>query len=68
MRTVLELRIPSDVGAEIRTEGGFLSKCCRSGFTKTEGDTYYSDNLDRAGKVIRFDIQNGIGNVKVRWM
>ncbi len=63
----LELRIPSDVGAEIRTEGGFLSKCCRSGFTK-KGDTYYSDNLDRAGKVIRFDIQNGIGNVKVRWM
>ncbi len=63
----LELRIPSDVGAEIRTEGGFLSKCCRSGFKK-KGDTYYSENLDRAGKVIRFDIQNGIGNIKVKWI
>ena len=50
----IELRIPRDVGAEIRTGGGFLSKCCRSGFKK-KGDTYYSENLERAGKVIRFD-------------
>ena len=63
----LELRIPSDVGAEIRTGDGFFSKCCRSGFKK-KGDTYYSENLDRAGKMIRFDIQNGISNVKVRWI
>jgi len=55
------------VGAEIRTGGGFLSKCFRPGFKK-KGDTYYSENLERTGRVIRFDIQNGIGNVKVKWI
>ena len=63
----LELRIPRDVGAEIRTGGGFLSKCCMSGFKK-EGNTYFSENLDRAEKVIRFDIQKGVGSINIKWL
>lgn len=63
----LEIRIPRDIGAEIRASKSFLSGFDLREFRK-EGDTYYSENLDRVSKVIRLRIRAGIGGVSVRWM
>lgn len=61
------LRIPRSIGAEIRMNKGFFSDADLPEFRK-EGNTYFSDNLERVDKVIRFRVQAGIGGVSVRWM
>jgi hypothetical protein len=61
------LRIPRSVGAEIRMNKGFFSDANLPDFRK-EGNTYFSENLERVDKVIRFRVQAGIGGVSVRWM
>ncbi len=61
------LRIPRSLGAEIRMNKGFFSDANLPEFRK-EGNTYFSQNLDRVDKVLRFRVQAGIGGVSVRWM
>ncbi len=63
----VSLRIPRSLGAEIRMNKGFFSDANLPEFRK-EGNTYFSQNLDRVDKVIRFRVQAGIGGVSVRWM
>lgn len=63
----IELILPRDLGAEIRVSKSFLSAYEMPGFTQ-KGDTYYSDNLDRAKKVIQIRIRAGIGGVEVKWI
>lgn len=61
------LRIPRSVGAEIRMNKGFFSDADLPEF-REEGNTYFSENLERVDKVIRLRVQAGIGGVSVRWM
>ncbi len=64
----IEIRLPRDVGAEIRMSEGLFSELnVPSGFTR-EGDTYYSDNRDRVQKTLKMRVQAGIGGVEVKWM
>ena len=62
----IEIRLPRDLGAEVRMSGSFLSGIDLSGFRK-EGNTYYSDNLDRVSHVVRIRIRAGIGGVSIEW-
>lgn len=64
----VEIRLPRDLGAEIRmSEGLFSELSAPDGFTK-QGDTYYSDNRDRVQKTVKLRVQAGIGGVEVKWM
>jgi hypothetical protein len=63
----VEILLPRDVGAEINATKSFLSGMNFPDFRK-EGDTYYSNNIDRVSKVIRMRIRAGIGGVEVRWI
>lgn len=63
----VELRIPRSIGAEIRMNKGLFSDASLPEFRK-EGNTYFSENLDRVDKVVRMRVQAGIGGVNVRWM
>lgn len=63
----LELQIPRDIGAEIRVSKSFLADIELPRFTK-RGNTYYSDNIDRASKVIKFRVNAGIGEVELEWI
>jgi hypothetical protein len=63
----VEILLPRDIGAEIHATKSFLSSITLPDFRK-EGDTYYSNNIDRVSKVIRLRIRAGIGGVEVRWI
>ena len=63
----IEILLPRDIGAEVRVSKTFLSDFDLPRFEK-KGDTYYSDNLDRASKVIKFRINAGIGHVELDWI
>ncbi len=64
----VEIRLPRDLGAEIRmSEGLFSELSAPDGFTK-QGDTYYSDNRDHVQKTVKLRVQAGIGGVEVKWM
>lgn len=63
----VEILLPRHLGAEIRVSKSFLTGYDLSGFTQ-KGDTYYSDNLERVEKVVRFRIRAGIGGVEVKWI
>ncbi|MGH9341634.1 MAG: hypothetical protein ACRD1R_19125 [Acidobacteriota bacterium] len=63
----VEIRLPRSVGAEIRAPANFLSGLNLQDFTK-RGNTYYSKNIDRVDKIIRFRIKTGVGGVDVGWM
>jgi hypothetical protein len=55
------------VGAEVRAQKSFMSGVDLPDFQK-RGDTYFSDNMERATKVLRMNIQAGIGGVDLRWI
>lgn len=63
----VEIALPREIGAEIRTSKSFLSGVDLSGFRKT-GDVYRSRNADEVKKIIRFEVQSGIGGITVRWI
>ncbi len=63
----ISLRLPRDLGAEIRASKTFMSNLELPQFTK-KGDTYYSDNIERVSKVIKFRVAAGIGEVKLEWI
>jgi hypothetical protein len=64
----VKIRLPRDLGAEIRmSEGLFSELSAPEGFTK-QGDVYYSDNRDHVQKVLKLRVEAGIGGVQVRWM
>ncbi len=63
----LEIRLPRDLGVELRITKSFLSGVSISGF-RQDGNTYYSDNFERAAKKIRIRVQAGIGGVEVNWI
>jgi hypothetical protein len=61
------IKLPRDIGAELRISKGFFSNYDIEGFVK-RGDTFYSDNLEKVGKVLKLNIRSGIGEVSVRWI
>lgn len=63
----VEILIPRDVGAEIRTSKGLFSDFKMEGFSQ-RGDVFTSDNMDRVEKVVKFEVRSGIGEVRVRWI
>ena len=63
----VEIRLPRDLGAEVRMPESFLSGIDVSEFRK-EGNTYYSENLDRVSQVVRIRIRTGIGGVSIVWI
>ncbi len=63
----VELLLPRSVGAEVRAQKSFMSGVDLPDFQK-RGDTYFSDNMERATKVLRMNIQAGIGGVDLRWI
>lgn len=63
----VEIHLPRDLGARIRTKKTFLSAINLDGFEQ-EGDVYVSENLDRARQVVEIDLRAGIGGVDVKWM
>jgi hypothetical protein len=63
----VELQLPRDIGAEIRVSKSFLFDIELPRFKK-QGDTYYSDNIDRVSTVIKFRVNAGIGEVELEWL
>jgi predicted membrane protein len=63
----ISLLLPRDVGAEIRASKTFMSNIELPDFTK-KGNTYYSNNIDRVSKVIKFRVTAGIGEVELEWI
>ena len=63
----VEIRLPRNLGAEVKMSKSFLSGIDLSGFRK-EGNTYFSDNMDRVDKVIRIRIRAGVGGVEIDWI
>jgi hypothetical protein len=63
----ISLLLPRNIGAEIRASKTFMSNIELPQFTK-KGNVYYSDNIDRVSKVIKFSVTAGIGEVKLKWI
>ena len=62
----VEIVLPRSIGAEVRMSKSWLSAIDIRGFRKN-GSTYTSDNMDRVSRVVRININTGIGGVEVRW-
>jgi hypothetical protein len=63
----VSLLLPRNLGAEIRASKTFISEIDLPDFTK-KGNTYFSDNIDRVSKVIKFRVTAGIGAVELKWI
>jgi hypothetical protein len=63
----VKLLLPRSVGAEVRASKSFMSSVDLPDFEK-RGETYFSYNLERVSKVLRLNIQAGIGGVDLRWI
>ena len=63
----VEIRLPRDIGAEVRVNKSFLSSVDLPGFEK-RGGTWYSNNLDQTSKVVKIRITAGIGGVDFDWI
>ena len=63
----VEIKLPRDLGAEIRISKGFFSDYTLPEFQK-KGDTYFSENMDRVDNVLKLKITAGIGGVEVDWI
>lgn len=59
--------VPRNLGIEVRVSKGLFSDVELPGFRK-EGDTYYSENMEDAAKVVKFRVRAGIGGVEFRWI
>lgn len=62
----LTLRVPTGLGVRIN-KGGFLASFDSQGLVK-RGDTYYSENWDKASRTLSLDVQAAFGSIKVVWV
>ncbi len=58
------LKVPEDVGCELRTESALSSKHIE-GFMKTPSGLYRTENFDTAEKHMFIDVESGLSSIKV---
>ncbi|MDZ7266671.1 MAG: toast rack family protein [candidate division KSB1 bacterium] len=56
-----------ELGVRLRKEGSFLAPISLRAFNK-RGDTYYSENFEKAAAKLFFDIKMGVGHTSIRWI
>ncbi|KPL00590.1 MAG: hypothetical protein AMJ91_04070 [candidate division Zixibacteria bacterium SM23_73_3] len=63
----LTILVPKDAGVQIKSESSFLSSFSvdKRDFDEIEDDLYESDNFGQSKKELIFDIEVGLGSVKV---
>lgn len=66
----LTILIPKDAGVQIRSESSFLSSVDidEDDFDEVEDDLYESDNFGQTEKELVFDIEVGLGSVKIEYV
>jgi hypothetical protein len=66
----LTIFLPKDAGVQIRSESSFLSSVSidEDEFDEIEDDLYENDNFGKTGKELIFDIEVGMGSVKVEYV
>jgi hypothetical protein len=62
----LTLRVPTSLGVRI-TKGGFLASFDSQGLVK-RGNTYYSENWDKASRTLSLDVSAALGSINVVWV
>lgn len=62
----LTLRVPRSLGVRV-TKGGIFSSFDSQGLVK-RGDTFYSENWDKASRQLSLDLQAALGTIKVVWV
>jgi hypothetical protein len=62
----LKLRLPRDLGVEIRLDR-FLASFDQTGFTK-RGDVYYSDNFATSSHHLTLEVESAFGGIQVEWV
>ena len=63
----IELKIPRQLGVELRLKKSFLTGVDLDGFRKS-GNRYLSDNLDRVERKLELEIITGIGGIEIDWI
>jgi len=63
----VEIKLPRDLGVELKVRKSFLSGIDMKGFRKT-GGSYVSENFDQATKKMQLDISAGIGGIEIDWI
>ena len=63
----VEIKLPRDLGVELKVRKSFLSGIDMKGFRKTDGG-YLSENFDQASKKMQLDISAGIGGIEIDWI
>lgn len=61
------IRLPSDLGVDLRVKKSFLSDLELKGFRKT-AEGYRSENFDQASKKIRLNVRTGVGAIEIDWI
>lgn len=66
----LTIFVPKDAGVQIRSESSFLSSVSidEDEFEEIEDDLYENDNFGKTEKELIFDIEVGLGSVKVEYI
>ncbi len=62
----LDVYLPKDIGAIIRSSG-FLSSKKFDDFYKS-GDKFISFNINEVNKKVNINIESGLGNIRVKWI
>lgn len=62
----LTLRVPRGLGVQVHKEG-FLASFDSEGLTK-RGNSYYSENWERAGNRLSFNIDAAFGAIRIVWV
>lgn len=63
----VEIKLPRDLGVELKVRKSFLSGVDLKGFRKTDGG-YLSENFDQASKKMQLSISAGIGGIEIDWI
>lgn len=63
----VQIRLPRNLGVELRATKSFLSGIDVSGF-RQEGEVYYSDNYEQAQSKLKLEVRAGIGGVQIGWL
>jgi hypothetical protein len=66
----LTIFVPKDAGVQIRSESSFLSSVSidEDEFEEIKDDLYENDNFGKTNKELIFDIEVGLGSVKVEYI
>jgi hypothetical protein len=62
----LTLRVPRGLGVKVQKKG-FLASFDSEGLVK-RGNMYYSENWDKAGNRVSFDIDAAFGSIRIQWV